>query len=302
MIKINKDIVNYIGNIDKVTYYSKYTIVVSDNKKYLLKNKNYKLENIEKYLSSIEYNYFVPIINSYNDDIYIYPYYDELDIDVIEKYESIINALSILHIKSADCVTYSKSDMKIIYENILNKIDGVMNYYNDLQDFIEELSFPKPALYLLINNISTIYKLLDCAKDNLYNWYKEEEFKTITSLLINDLNIDNFVFGEKNYFINFDDLYRDIFLYDLVNFYRSNFRFESIWIIIDKYMKRLGIRDYEKYLFFSLISIPETIEFKNNNIVDLINIRNIIDYSNMTLEYILKKYKENKKTDKDEFE
>ena len=302
MIKINNDVIEFIGKISKVTYFSNYTIVVTDDKKYLLKNKNYKLKKIEEYLTSIEYNYFLSILNSYDAAVYIYPYYDEFDVDEDEKYQNIINSLSILHIKTASCVIYDKNNMKELYDNISKRIDFVMKYYSDLQDNIEEFVFPKPAYYLLINNVSVIYKLLSYSKSYLDEWFKQDKFNTITSLLINNLKLDNYIVGEKNYFINFDGSYRDIFLYDLVIFYKDNYDYKNIDKILEKYIKRLGIRKCEMYLFLSLISIPEVIDFTNNNIVDVINVRKIIDYSNMTLEYILEKNKEYKKTDKDEFE
>lgn len=302
MIRINSEVTNYLENISKIEYNSKYTIVECNDKKYLLKYKNNKLKEIEEYLNSIEYDYYVSIINSYDDNIYIYPYYDSYDISLDDKYEDIINALSILHIKSCDHVFYNKDEMKVIYDDISSKIDYMMKYYYDLQDYIEELSFPRPALYLLINNISKFHELLKCARFNLDTWYKEESFKSICCLLINNLELDNFIVGEKNYFINFDNSYRDLFIYDLVNFYKSNYSYENIVKVINKYEKRLGIRNNEYNLFFSLISIPDKIDITNNNIKDIKMVNERIEYVSKTLKYILEKDEENKKTDKYEFE
>lgn len=59
-------------------------------------------------------------------------------------------------------------------DEINNKIEYLMNYYLDLQDYIERFSFPRIDYYYLLKNISKFYEVLNKAKYYLDNNEKEK--------------------------------------------------------------------------------------------------------------------------------
>ena len=300
-MKINKKIYNYVNDIIKINYYSDYVIIETKSKKYLYKNKIDCMVELIDFFKKIRYDYYLPIINDCSDDFELYEYYDEYDIKKESKLDIMIDALLLLHIKSTNYVELFKEDMKIIYDDIIFKIDYLMKYYLDLQDYIEMSYFPKPALYLLINNISKFYELLNLSRMYIEKWFEKENFKSKNVLLINELSNDNFVISDKIYFKNFSKVKRDLFIYDLVNFYKNNYKNKNVVHLINKYSKRFIISEEEYNLFYSLICIPDKIQFINNNLDDLKNVREEVNYVDFTINYISEKNKENKKTDEQKF-
>lgn len=61
-------------------------------------------------------------------------------------------------------------------EEISNKIEYLINYYLDFQDYIERFSFPRIDYYYLIKNINKFYEVLEKAKYYLDNNDKEKAF------------------------------------------------------------------------------------------------------------------------------
>ena len=53
------------------------------------------------------------------------------------------------------------------YRELEDKINYIMNYYLDWQDYIERFSFPRIDYYYLIKNISIIYESIKKAKNYL---------------------------------------------------------------------------------------------------------------------------------------
>ena len=64
-------------------------------------------------------------------------------------------------------------------KEINNKIEYLMNYYLDLQDYIERFSFPRIDYYYLIKNISKFYEVLEKSKYYLDNNDKENALKLL---------------------------------------------------------------------------------------------------------------------------
>ena len=170
-----------------------------------------------------------------------------------------------------------------------------MKYYLDLHDYIEEIEYFNPEEYLLIKNLSKFYHLLRLARYKLDNWYQNSNNKYREVLLLGNVSLNNFIFGNKSYFISFDRSTRGNIVYDLVDFYQNemldfNYLFEEYNIL----------NDNEKNLFYSLISIMPKIKFTNNHYDNTLNTRKIIDYIDNTL-YLLEEDEKNQETNKDEF-
>jgi len=72
-------------------------------------------------------------------------------------------------------------DRKKEYEKINNEIEYLINYYLDLQDYLEENNLKRPDYFLLILNISKYYKVLNISRDYLEKWYQEDNNNLLTN-------------------------------------------------------------------------------------------------------------------------
>lgn len=282
---MNEIINKYLTNIKKITYKKDYSIIeTSTNKKYIIIKKRKNKEKLYDYLTSINYNLYKKPLNI-NDK------YEIFSLDNLEE-ESITNALITLHYLTEEFRECSKDDLKKIKEKIMFNLDKCYKYYLNLQDEIENMSFPPPDKYLLINNISQIYKLLEVSKYRLDNL----ELNSLREVILIN-NFDNNIF--KN-IIDFNYYSKDIFVYDLEKLYKKDYK--NFKDVLKKYNDKLKISKEEWNLLSILISIPEEVTLENNHYNDCIKIRNLINYVNYTFSFLSEEDEKYKETDKQELE
>lgn len=282
---MNEIINKYLTNIKKITYKKDYSIIeTSTNKKYIIIKKRKNKEKLYDYLTSINYNLYKKPLNI-NDK------YEIFSLDNLEE-ESITNALITLHYLTEEFRECSKDDLKKIKEKIMFNLDKCYKYYLNLQDEIENMSFPPPDKYLLINNISQIYKLLEVSKYRLDNL----ELNSLREVILIN-NFDNNIF--KN-IVDFNYYSKDIFVYDLEKLYKKDYK--NFKDVLKKYNDKLKISKEEWNLLSILISIPEEVTLENNHYNDCIKIRNLINYVNYTFSFLSEEDEKYKETDKQELE
>lgn len=282
---MNEIINKYLTDIKKITYKKDYSIIeTSTNKKYIIIKKIKNKEKLYDYLTSINYNLYKKPLNI-NDE------YEIFFLDDLEE-EGITNALITLHYLTEEFRECSEEDLKKIKEKIMFNLDKCYKYYLNIQDEIENMSFPPPDKYLLINNISQIYKLLEVSKYRLDN-LKLNSLREV--ILIN--NFDNNIF--KN-IIDFNYYSKDIFVYDLEKLYKKDYK--TFKDVLKKYNDKLKISKEEWNLLSILISIPEEVTLENNHYNNCIKIRNLINYVNYTFSFLSEEDEKYKETDKQELE
>ena len=282
---MNEIINKYLTDIKKITYKKDYSIIeTSTNKKYIIIKKRKNKEKLYDYLTSINYNLYKKPLNI-NDK------YEIFSLDNLEE-ESITNALITLHYLTEEFRECSEEDLKKIKEKIMFNLDKCYKYYLNIQDEIENMSFPPPDKYLLINNISQIYKLLEVSKYRLDNL----ELNSLREVILIN-NFDNNIF--KN-IIDFNYYSKDIFVYDLEKLYKKDYK--NFKDVLKKYNDKLKISKEEWNLLSILISIPEEVTLENNHYNDCIKIRNLINYVNYTFSFLSEEDEKYKETDKQELE
>lgn len=282
---MNEIINKYLTNIKKITYKKDYSIIeTSTNKKYIIIKKRKNKEKLYDYLASINYNLYKKPLNI-NDE------YEIFSFDDLEE-EGITNALITLHYLTEEFRECSEEDLKKIKEKIMFNLDKCYKYYLNIQEKIENMSFPPPDKYLLINNISQIYKLLEVSKYRLDNL----ELNSLREVILIN-NFDNNIF--KN-IVDFNYYSKDIFVYDLEKLYKKDYK--NFKDVLKKYNDKLKISKEEWNLLSILISIPEEVTLENNHYNDCIKIRNLINYVNYTFSFLSEEDEKYKETDKQELE
>ena len=176
----------------KITLINNVRIVETDNEKLVIKKRYTALEEIFNYLKSRSFDYIPEIIyKTKNYDIY--RYINDTYLEKEEKILDIIKIITLLHSKTTFYKEIDDDTYKRLYENVIERIDYLYNYYNDIADIIESYDYMSPSNYLFIRNISKLYASLDYAKYQINNWYNIiEEKKRIRVVNIhNNLSLDH---------------------------------------------------------------------------------------------------------------
>lgn len=269
----------------------KSAIIVNDE--YVLKENTGN--RVFSYLDARNFNYY-PSNKVLSDKYVLYEYLKDYDISNDERAIELINLVSLLHSKTTRYNNISIDDYKKIYEDIDNRIDKLYSYYSDLNDLIEQEIYMSPSYYLLARNISKIYSSLNYCKNELDSWYDlvKDSKKERVALLHNNLSLEHLIRNENSYLISWDKSSFNNPIYDLYDFYKNNYEKIEFSSLLEIYQKRYPLKENELKLFFILISIPDKIEFTNNEFDNCKRVDKMLDYLYKTDNIVSPYYPKNK--------
>lgn len=264
---------------NKIEIKGKIKIVHTDDGIYVLKPKTRDTNRqIIPYLKSRKFEYFPEIIEE-NDDYIMMPYLEDYDIPKEQKMMDLVELMGLLHSKTTHYKDVTEDDYKEIYEDLSNNILYLQTYYEDMITFIENKVYYSPKEYLLARNITKIFSSLYFCKQELELWYdmvKEKREKRIT-VLHNNLRLEHFIRNEKSYFISLDKAKVDIPVFDFYKLYHRHILEYDFNKIFKKYNKIYPLTDDEKKLLFILVSLPEKLEFTEDEYEDTLKVSKMID-------------------------
>lgn len=283
----------------KIIYKSKVQIFEKDNKKYIKKIKKSNKQELFNYLDNKGFKNYLPIIEETNE-YEIYRYILEKNFPSEDKAIEIVKVLSLLHILTTTYQEINQNKVNELYEKTQNILSELKNYYLELQDYIETKEFFSPAEHLLMNNISNIYKAINYSNYKLEEWYQLIKTKKSQRYvqLHNNVSLNHALKEETLYFINWDNSKKDLAIYDFINFYKNNFQDIEMTSLFKIYQSKFTYTDDELILFESLISIPPKVIFSKNNYIDVINVRQLVNYVEKTNKFLLEDNKENQEENK----
>lgn len=180
-----------------------------------------------------------------------------------------INNIAFKHTKTTHFKDLNELDRLDIYDSNLEYLDNIMKYYLDLQDGIDELENIREDYYLLLINISKIYKLINKSIFYLNKW-----FECNNTLYREVLLLDN----NTGYFIN-----------DLVTLYKNNYY--GFYNTLEDYNFRYNLENYDYYLLFCLLGKVNKIKFSTDVDQNIKSIKELIYYVDNTLLF-LEEYKD----------
>ncbi len=282
-IRINK--IKKIGNI---------TVI---NNKYVLKKMRRK-SRFYDYLESREFNNFPKIYSNVEDEYCLMDYILEQEIPQEQKIEDTVYIMSLLHQKTTFDKPTDLDYVKEIYENNINKLNELENYYLNAQNYIEEEIYMTPSNYLLIRNVSLIYRSISLSRKYLEKWYKEiEKIKSLRYVYIHgNLKEEHVLENNGIYLISWDKSKIDLPIKDISVLYRNSYNNLDIDKLLTIYEHKYPLSKDEKYLLFSILLIPEKIDINDYEIDKLKKISNLILYlekSYLALENYSKKANDN---------
>lgn len=264
----------------KITLKNNVRIIESNNEKLVIKRRDKDLKDIYKYLKSRSFDNFPEILyqtNNYD----IYKYIEDTNISNEEKAIDIIKLITNLHSKTTFYKEIDDNTYKELYETTRERIDYLINYYNDIAEIIEKEEFMSPSHYAFIRNISKVFASLDYCKYHIDKWYKiiEDKKRIRVVQLHNNLSLDHYLIEEnRTYLISWRKSYKDIPIYDLIDLYKKYYKEFDFCDLIRKYEMYYPLLPEEKELLFVLISIPEKLEFTNNEYNMCLQVQKFYDY------------------------
>lgn len=265
MKAINKLLKKNSLKTNNYTKIGKVVKICTKNGTYIIKHKTDNKE-IFNYLISRNFNYYPDIID-YDNEYEIMRYIDEINIPKEQKINDLISLVALLHSKTTYYKEIDEVDYKSLYEDLNNNIEYLNEYYLDLITIIESKVFMSPPEYLLARNISIIFNSLDICKNILSEWLKKiKDLKKMRVAVIhNNLKLSHFIKNNSDYLISWDKTKIDLPVFDLYKLYINHSIDFDFYEILKKYEKIYPLKDYELYLLFILILMPNKIDFNNSN-------------------------------------
>lgn len=263
----------------KVTLKNNVRIIDSGNEQFVIKRRDKSLEELFKYLKSRSFDYFPEIV--YKTENYdIYRYVEDTNISKEERAQDIMKLVTLLHSKTTFYKDIDDNTYKELYENTIERIEYLNNYYSDIAEIIENEEFMSPSNYLFIRNISELFSSLSYCRYQLDKWYEIiEEKKRIRIVNIhNNLSLDHYLADNKPYLISWRRSKRDIPIYDLINLYKKYYRDLDFCDLLRTYEMHYPLLPEEKILFFTLVSLPDKIDFNDTEYNLCKKIKKFYDY------------------------
>lgn len=290
-------------NIIPFGYTKNKSVIVVDSKtgKYVLKKSSSKIKEFYNYLRLRNFYYLPEYYNLYErDSYYIESFIKDYDIPKYDRAEELINLVSLLHNKTTTYEEVDIDDYKKIYEETFSKIDSLVSFYNELNNYIDNETYMSPSNYLLVRNISKIYASLDFCKNELDSWYEiiKSSKKQRRVLIHNNLSLDHLLRNEEgSYLISFDKAKYDIPIIDVYKLYKSVYNDVDFETLFDLYNTKYPLHEEELKLLFIFISIPEKIEFTSDEYENCKRVFNLLNYLIKTEKIISPYYTDKKNKD-----
>lgn len=292
MNKISECIQKYHLIIEKVEKNPTYILLYGKEKIYLFKEKENSKKELFQFLETIQYPYYVPLLNDYDDPYELYPYYEDTIKEDSMKGKELINALLSLHLKTMSEEDLEDNTKEDIYERIKKELTEKEAYYEELQKYSESFPFPRVDYYYLLNNISIIYKSIWWSKELLEKWFQLKSHSIYKSYVLHNAYLKNFKISHISYFINFEECYRDYRIYDLLNFYKEDQLKISMPPLIKAYNNQSPLTKSELLLLNCLLLIPNTIHFTEDVYNNTVQIKYELDKIDKTFQFLSEKDKE----------
>lgn len=281
--------------VDKYTMKGKTMIVNTPLGQFALKKGN--LDNIYKYLLSRNFEYFPKVIDS-NEDSTIYEFVDDVKYDNEQRAFDLIHTIALLHSKTTYYKDVDIDEYKKIFEETMEKINYIYNYYMDVINIIESKIYMSPSEYLIARNISKVFSCIYFCKNELEQWYeivKNEKRKRVVTLH-NNLKLDNIIRNKSVYLIGWEYSKIDSPIYDFINFYNNYALYFDFRSLLNEYERIFPFKEEEKKLLSVLISIPSKIPNTEKEYNKVKNVRQLLDKIYKTEMLLTPKEKEETKS------
>ncbi len=257
--------------------------------KYVIKDNRKELSKIYKYLSSRSFDYFPKLLLE-TKDYDMFEYIDSIEIDDNEKAKDIMKLIGLLHAKTSYYKEIDIDDYKKLYEDTIDNLNYLNNYYLDIMGIIDREIYMSPSHYFLARNINVVFKSLNRSRYLIDKWYdiisKKKKVRMVT--IHNNLDLDNYLRSDKGYLLGWDNSKTEIPIYDLFMFFKKYATRFSAFDLLNYYESVYHLLDEERILLFVLLLVPDKIVFDKREYNMCGIVRDEIQYLDKILNLSLK--------------
>lgn len=269
----------------RYTIKGKSTILETTCGDFIIKPKNKDINELYTYLTNRGFMNYPKIIDSSRDEVNVFEYVEDIKLPKEQKCDDLIEIIASLHNKTSYFKEVSEDKFKSIYEDIKSNISYLSNYYNTLYEIGFNEVYASPSNYIFMRNYFKINAALEYANNELDNWYSlvTSETKIRVCLIHNNLELNHLL---NNKLISWDNYMIDTPVIDIVKLYKNEWKNINFSEILERYIYKFPLLDYEKKLLFILISMPPQIKKSNNEFEKCKVISEVMDYVFKTEELI----------------
>ena len=269
----------------RYTIKGKSTILETTCGNFIIKPKNKDINELYTYLTNRGFMNYPKIIDSSRDEVNVFEYVEDIKLPKEQKCDDLIEIIASLHNKTSYFKEVSEDKFKSIYEDIKSNISYLSNYYNTLYEIGFNEVYASPSNYIFMRNYFKINAALEYANSELDNWYSlvTNETKIRVCLIHNNLELNHLL---NNKLISWDNYMIDTPVIDIVKLYKNEWKNINFSEILERYIYKFSLLDYEKKLLFILISMPPQIKKSNNEFEKCKVISEVMDYVFKTEELI----------------
>ena len=267
------------------TIKGKSTILETTCGDFIIKPKNKDINELYTYLTNRGFINYPKIIDSSRDEVNVFEYVEDIKLPKEQKCDDLIEIIASLHNKTSYFKEVSEDRFKSIYEDVLSNINYLSNYYNTLYEIGFNEVYASPSNYIFMRNYYKLNSALEYAKSELENWYSlvTSETKIRVCLIHNNLEL-NHLLNDK--LISWDNYMIDTPVIDIVKLYKKEWKNINFSEILERYMYKFPLLEYEKKLLFILISMPPEIKKSDNEFEKCKVVSEVMDYVFKTEELI----------------
>lgn len=269
----------------RYTIKGKSTILETTCGDFIIKPKNKDINELYTYLTNRGFINYPKIIDSSRDEVNVFEYVEDIKLPKEQKCDDLIEIIASLHNKTSYFKEVSEDRFKRIYEDVLSNINYLSNYYNTLYEIGFNEVYASPSNYIFMRNYYKLNSALEYAKSELENWYSlvTSETKIRVCLIHNNLEL-NHLLNDK--LISWDNYMIDTPVIDIVKLYKKEWKNINFSEILERYMYKFPLLEYEKKLLFILISMPPEIKKSDNEFEKCKVVSEVMDYVFKTEELI----------------
>ncbi len=269
----------------RYTIKGKSTILETTCGDFIIKPKNKDINELYTYLTNRGFINYPKIIDSSRDEVNVFEYVEDIKLPKEQKCDDLIEIIASLHNKTSYFKEVSEDRFKSIYEDVLSNINYLSNYYNTLYEIGFNEVYASPSNYIFMRNYYKLNSALEYAKSELENWYSlvTSETKIRVCLIHNNLEL-NHLLNDK--LISWDNYMIDTPVIDIVKLYKKEWKNINFSEILERYMYKFPLLEYEKKLLFILMSMPPEIKKSDNEFEKCKVVSEVMDYVFKTEELI----------------
>ncbi len=279
----------------RYTLKGKATLLETTSGDFIIKPKKKDISELYNYLLSRGFDNFPKLIDASRADVNVFEYIESIRMPKEQMCDDIIDLIASLHNKTSYFKEVSEDTYKAIYEDIKSNISYMKNYYDTMFEIAFTAVYPSPSNYQFLRNFTKLNAALDFCSKELDNWYDliKGETKTRVAVVHNNLSLEHYLKSNKEVLISWDDYMIDTPIIDLVKLYKNTYLTVNFSEVLERYLYKFPLLEYEKKLLFILITLPPEFKKCDSELLQCRENSRVIDYVFKTEDLIRPYYSDN---------